>query len=84
MCYGLQKQHFRFSDLAKHLMHAYSAFVFERIRLYRRQKASHNLSVIAEILYTLPRIYKLVSAVADGPRDADQCTLKSYQLLHET
>ena len=25
-----------------------------------------------------------VSAVADGPRDADLCTLKSYQLLHET
>ena len=25
-----------------------------------------------------------VSAVADGPHDADLCTLKSYQLLHET
>ena len=24
-----------------------------------------------------------VSAVADGPRDSGQCTLKSYQLLHE-
>ena len=25
-----------------------------------------------------------LSAVADGPRDAGLCTLKSYQLLHET
>ena len=28
--------------------------------------------------------FKQVSAVVDGPRDAGLCTLKSYQLLHET
>ena len=27
---------------------------------------------------------KLVSAVADGPRNTDLCMLKSYQLLHDT
>jgi len=29
-------------------------------------------------------MYFQVSAVANGPRDADLCSLKFYQLLHET
>ena len=45
-----------------------------------RQYNSGNLNES----YYLSTLYKLVSAVADGPRDADLCPLKSCQPFHET
>ena len=51
-----------------------------------REHWLQQLSCVARTMhwYAVAERDKLVSAVADGSRDADLCTLKSYQLFHET
>ena len=64
------------------IMHGHHVLHLSEVN--ERFSVSYRCSWFVTMESSIYTVSQQVSAVTDGPRDADLCTLKSYQLLYET